>query len=107
MARGTIVDFTNKYGFSDGEAVEDRDFLARDELVKLLNASTVLQEYRAVAYDRPGMHNACLILFFPAGPQSDEDLIREGILTAHNPLSLLEDPEELVTQAYDKLELET
>ena len=61
MARGTFDDFTSKYGFTDGETLEERDFLAREYLIKSLNK--VLKNQVAVPFDRPGVHNACLILF--------------------------------------------
>jgi hypothetical protein len=37
MAIGTWEDFTDKYGFSDIEGVEQRDFEARARLVEMLN----------------------------------------------------------------------
>ena len=58
-------DMQNKYGFSDGEAVPDGAEVYRAVYIRAVNAlaeqlgSTV----RAVAYDRPGVHNWCLILF--------------------------------------------
>jgi hypothetical protein len=66
MARGNLDDFTNKFGFNDGESVENRDFTARDQLVKLLNAH--LTDYVLAPYDRPGCHNACLIICYKKIP---------------------------------------
>jgi len=52
-------------GFNDGESLEDRDFRARDILVRLINKQPEMkaEHVRALAFDRPGVHNACLILF--------------------------------------------
>jgi len=38
MATGTWEDFTDKYGFSDGASVEQRDIEARARLVEMLKA---------------------------------------------------------------------
>lgn len=57
-----LEDFTSKYGFRDGAAFEFRDLQARDLLVKLFNEEC--DDQRAVAWDRPGMHNGCMIVFF-------------------------------------------
>jgi hypothetical protein len=66
MAIGTWDDFTDKFGFQDGAGVEDTDFRARAVLVKKLNDHPVMQKAKitAVEYDRPGMHNPCMILLF-------------------------------------------
>ncbi len=80
MARGTWDDFTEKYGFRDGEATEDRDFKARDNLAVALNAREDMRaaKLRAVPYEAPGMHNACILLILanPAG-LSDEELLAQ------------------------------
>ena len=65
MARGTWEDFTSKYGFDDGETVEDRDFRARKRLVAMLNKLPGMKGLRALEYDRPGVHNPCLIVLLP------------------------------------------
>jgi len=62
MARGTFDDFTDKFGFSDGAATEPRDFQARDAICRGLNK--LLKTTVAVSFDRPGMHNSCMIVFF-------------------------------------------
>jgi hypothetical protein len=62
MARGCWDDFTDKFGFGDGDLSEVRDFNARDLIVKKLNE--LLKKYVAISYDRPGMHNSCLIVIF-------------------------------------------
>lgn len=71
MARGTFDDFTNKYGFNDGASVEYRDFQARDVICRGLNR--LLKTTVAIPYDRPGLHNSCMILFFPRREGWTED----------------------------------
>lgn len=58
----TIDDFTDKFGFNDGASSEPRDFIVRDLLVDRFNAEST--KYVAVAYDRDGFHNGCMIVFF-------------------------------------------
>lgn len=111
MARGSWDDFTHKFGFNDGEALEERDFTARHHLVEELNASALFQGrgVRAVEYDRPGMHNACFVILLP-NPQgrSDAELLQEWQANRlkPEPMSLVEDlaPEhdirELIAEAY-------
>jgi hypothetical protein len=65
VAIGTWEDFTEKYGFGDGETVEGRDFRARKRLVAMLNKLPAMKGLRAVEYDRPGLHNPCLIVVLP------------------------------------------
>ena len=62
MARGSWEDFTSKWGFGDGDASEGRDFEARDIFARMLN-KILAEDIRAVPYDRPGVHNSCLIIF--------------------------------------------
>lgn len=84
---GSWDDFTSKYGFGDGEQLEDIDFAARTLIVERLNQLPEFhnQGIRAVAYDRPGLHNACLIVLLPAldGKSDDEllELWQNGTLT--------------------------
>ena len=82
MAKGSWDDFTNKYGFNDGEALEDRDFAARGYLTEFLNDTSLFKArgIRAVAYDRPGFHNACLVILLPnpAG-RGDAELLTEWL----------------------------
>lgn len=77
MARANWDDFTSKWGFEEGATLEDRDFEARSRLVQSLNDEPAIQkaELRAVAYDRPGLHNCCMILVLPARGQSDDELL--------------------------------
>lgn len=82
MAKGSWSDFTDKYGFNDGEALEDRDFAARDYLIELLNDLSVFKTrgVRAVGYDRPGFHNACLVILLPnPARRSDAELLKDWL----------------------------
>ncbi len=112
MARGTWWDdFTSKYGFSDGASLEYRDFQARKILVRNINRSRnfKMSELRAVEYDRPGVHNSCLVVVLPnhAG-LPDRQLLEMWHKNALKEVSLPEDMdfdiEEYVTDAYDKIE---
>lgn len=108
MAQGTWEDFTNKYGFSDGAGLEGRDYRARDILIKLLNEQPEVKSagIRAIAYDRPGMHNSCLILLWQDTPgKSDEDLVKEYFSDSQPEPelpSLAADLNELISQAYEE-----
>jgi len=79
---GTWEDFTGKWGFHDGNSVEQRDFEARAIIISKLNG---LQEFkasnvRAVAYDRPGVHNPCLIVLLPnPDGKTDEQLLADWL----------------------------
>jgi hypothetical protein len=65
---------TSKYGFDDdGEAVPFYAEKYRDVLIKLLNAALPEDcSSEAYAYDRPGMHNSCMILWRPKGSVPDQ-----------------------------------
>lgn len=58
-------DMRSKGGFADGEAVPDGAELYRAVYVRTVNrlAEQRGSDVRAVPYDRPGMHNWCLIVF--------------------------------------------
>jgi len=119
MARGSFDDdFTSKWGFNDGASSEGRDFLARDGIVRGLNK--LLTKTVAVPFDRAGMHNACLILFFNRkdglSPEqyleaSDEEECRAAEAIAMTELSELPPDKdgcdfemwELVNEVYDEL----
>ena len=55
----------SKYGFGDGGAVPPDAETAREIYVRTLNALAEARgrKVRALAYDRPGAHNWCLIVF--------------------------------------------
>lgn len=79
MSQGRWGDFTNKFGFGDGEKEEDRDYFAREFLIEMLNRESALKKngIRAVEYDRPGVHNGCMILLLPAEEgKSDEEQVK-------------------------------
>lgn len=69
-------DMQHKYGFSDGEAVPDGAEVYRAVYIRAVNAlaEQLGGTVRAVAYDRPGVHNWCLILLHRAN-----DLEANGI----------------------------
>lgn len=68
----------SKYGFNDGEAVPDGAEVYRTVYIRAVNklAEQHNSNVRAAAYDRFGLHNWCLILFYDvndlAGYTSDE-----------------------------------
>ncbi len=78
MANGLWEDFTSKYGFSDGAAVEPRDFEARARLVDALNDHPAMKTagLRTLEYDRPGFHNSCLVVVVSAHDKADSELLR-------------------------------
>jgi hypothetical protein len=55
-----------KYGFNDGGAVPDGAEVYRAVYIRAVNqlAEQLNSNVRAVAYDRAGVHNWCLILFY-------------------------------------------
>lgn len=58
----------SKYGFSDGAAVPPGAEVYRSVYIRTVNklAEQLGSSVRAVAYDRPGVHNWCMILFYNA-----------------------------------------
>jgi len=64
--------FTDKYGFDDGDEEPPGAQIMRDLLVEAINLAlgpgTTL---RAYAYDRPGMHNSTMIVFGIPFSESD------------------------------------
>lgn len=57
-----LSDFTSKYGFREGAAIEPRDERGRDEFIAQFNSKS--KSIRAVEWSRPGMHNWCMLIFF-------------------------------------------
>lgn len=56
-------EFTNTFGFNDGADEMMIHRLIRDRTVELLNDALQEHEhYVFAAYDRPGLHNSCLII---------------------------------------------
>jgi len=77
MATGTWDDFTDKYGFRDGACVERRDFEARSTLVEVLNDHAAIKAagLQALEYDRPGLHNPCLLVLVKGQGKSAAELL--------------------------------
>lgn len=75
-------DMQHKFGFSDGEAVPDGVEVYRAVYIRSVNslAAQLGSAVRAVAYDRPGVHNWCLILFHQV---SDLEAHGINLLTLH------------------------
>jgi hypothetical protein len=78
MATGTWEDFTDKYGFSDGEGVEQRDFEARARLVEMLNDHDTIKAagLHALEHDRPGLHNPCLAVVVKGQAKAAKKLLK-------------------------------
>ena len=107
MARGTFDDFTSKWGFNDGEMTEERDYKARDKLCELLNAREDVREkgIRVIPFDRPGVHNGCLLIVLPnENGLTDEELIgkwkTDRIDEVGLPESATDDLWEVIAEAY-------
>ena len=75
----------DKYGFADGEAIPEGAEVFRAVYIRAVNAlaAQLGSAVRAIAYDRSGVHNSCLILFY-----------RVSDLEAHD-VSLFSQPIEL------------
>ncbi|SMB96775.1 hypothetical protein SAMN00808754_1646 [Thermanaeromonas toyohensis ToBE] len=58
------LEMRSKYGFSDGELVPAEAEVVRSILVEAINAYLGPDsKVEAYEYDRPGMHNPCLIMY--------------------------------------------
>jgi len=90
MATGTWEDFTNTYGFSDGARVEQRDFEARGRLVEMFNDHAVTKSagLRALEYDRPGLHNPCLVVVVEGQAKPPEELPKLSLAGETNEVPL-------------------
>lgn len=105
-----FVDMTSKFGFNDGESVPEGVEIYRDLYVRTINriAELIGADQRAVPYNRPGVHNWCLILFFdkenlppasesatwqwqPDWQTAEPDAQMQEIIDAANSLSLDEE----------------
>lgn len=55
----------SKYGFNDGDELPLEARALRRVYVAVLNSAAQRKgsEFRALCYDRPGLHNSCMILF--------------------------------------------
>ena len=105
----TWDDFTSKYGFSDGETVEQRDLQARKRLVRQLNQLPEFKELRSVEYDRRGVHNPCLVIILPnPNGKGDEELLADWRSRKIEDCDLPDgdyDIYELVCEAYEEGDL--
>ncbi len=74
----------SKSGFSDGEAVPECIDTYRTVYLKVVNrlAEQRGSDVRAVPYDRPGMHNWCLIVFRDAHNLDGESVSADLALEA-------------------------
>jgi hypothetical protein len=66
-------DMRTKFGFADGGAVPNGVEDVRELYITVINkyAEEFGSAFRACAFDRPGMHNWCLILFVPVSEVAD------------------------------------
>jgi len=69
-------DMRSKSGFSDGEIIPECIDVYRTLYLTVVNrlAEQRGSDVRAVPYDRPGMHNWCLIVFRDARNPDDESV---------------------------------
>lgn len=94
-----------KYGFNDGGAVPDGAEVYRAVYIRAVNqlAEQLNSSVRAVAYDRAGVHNWCLILFYDvndlAGRTPDE-LAEPLDVSGREVLEPDEAMDEAIQQAY-------
>ena len=86
-------DMSCKYGFGDGGSVPPDAFDCREVYVRVLNA--LLERHqsavRVVAYNRPGMHNSCMILRVPLAVfetlPADPAIIGLSAIPSHDPVT--------------------
>ena len=114
MARGLFEDFTDKFGFGDGAMLEERDWRVRDKLCELLNDRAEIKdaEIRVIPFDRPGMHNACLLLILPNETGlTDAELEAKWRADQLDEVSLPDSLEmevgEMIAEAYDWVDEDT
>jgi hypothetical protein len=55
-----------KFGFSDGSAIPSDAYEHRSVYIQVINklAEKYGSKLRAIAYNRPGFHNSCMVLFY-------------------------------------------
>jgi len=107
MARGLWEDFRSKWGCNDGAMTDARDYEARDKLCEMLNAREEMKAagVRAIPFDRPGVHNGCMIIVLPDKPgftneELEEEWRNDKIEEAGLPDDLEMDVDELICEAY-------
>ena len=108
MATGTWENFTDKYGFSGGACVEQRDFEARARLVEMLNDHDVMKSagLRVREYDRPGLHNPCSVVVVEGHGKPAEELSKLWLAGEIKEVLMLPDElelaiSELVAEEYE------
>lgn len=109
IPHGTWTDFTSKYGFDDGGSVTDLDLRARNWIVAMLNVELKGRGITAVGYDRPGLHNPCVILILPNSDNASPRKLRSRFLKEPDfhevalPNSIAERVGEIIAQAYKQV----
>ncbi|MCA0453952.1 MAG: hypothetical protein LCI00_08260 [Chloroflexi bacterium] len=98
-------DMRSKYGFNDGGAVLDGAEVYRAVYIRSVNklAEQLHSSVRATAYDRAGVHNWCLILFYNVHDLtglSPDELTTSLDLSAGEVLEADEMMDEAIRQAY-------
>lgn len=98
-------DMRTKYGFNDGGAVPDGAEVYRSVYIRAVNrlAEQLSSSVRATAYDRAGVHNWCLILFYSANDltgRTPDELTEPLDVPAEEVLDPDEAMEEAIRQAY-------
>lgn len=74
LASVMYEEMRSKYGFDDGELVPPGADVYREVLIEAINAALGPErKVEAYAYDRPGCHNWCLILYRKVGAIPGED----------------------------------
>lgn len=94
-----------KYGFDDGGAVPDGTEVYRAVYIRAVNqlAEQLGSRVRATAYDRTGVHNWCLILFYDMNDltgRAPDELMEPLDISGREVLDPDESMEEAIRQAY-------
>jgi hypothetical protein len=76
-----LDDFFSKWGFGDGAGVPAEAEALRSVIVRLLNiqAAALSSSVRAAVYDRPGVHNYCLIVYAPVSWLTSRGIAMEAL----------------------------
>lgn len=106
---GTWTDFSSKHGFDDGDKVTDLDVQARNRIVAVLNVELKGHGVTAVGYDRPGLHNYCLILILPNPDSASPGKLRKRFFKEPDfhevplPDTTAKRIEEIIAAAYERV----
>ena len=73
-------EFISKYGFGDGDHLPPDCWETRTAMVRLINAAAeqLGSDRRVAEYDRPGMHNSCMVLIVPKEPDDETSAEQEA-----------------------------